>query len=65
MSVRPTTLAYSRAGPAVLAAGAGWVGCFFFLLLLLLLFSSRLSCLPFLMPRETAGYTEIVWYRPL
>ena len=25
----PTTLAYGRAGPAVLAAGAGQVGCFF------------------------------------
>ena len=23
---RPTTLVYGRAGPAVLAAGAGWVG---------------------------------------
>ena len=31
-------------GPAVLAAGAGWVGCFF------LFFSSRLSYLPFQMP---------------
>ena len=30
-------------GPAVLAAGAGWVGCFLF-------FSSRLSYLLFLMP---------------
>ena len=30
-------------GPAVLAAGAGRVGCFLF-------FSSRLSYLPFLMP---------------
>ena len=31
-------------GPAVLAAGAGRVGCYLFI------FSSRLSCLPFLMP---------------
>ena len=31
-------------GPAVLAAGAGWVGCFFFF------FLSRLSYLPYLMP---------------
>ena len=32
-------------GPAVLAAGAGRVGCFFFVL-----FSFHLSYLPFLMP---------------
>ena len=41
---RPATLAYSRAGPVVFAAGEGQAGCF-------LIFSSRLSYLPFLMPR--------------
>ena len=42
MTERPTTLAYGRA--AVLAVGAGSVDCFY------RVFSSRLSCLPFLMP---------------
>ena len=48
-------------GPAVLAAGAGLVACFF-----LILFSSHLSYLPFLMPvsLETAGHTEILWSCP-
>ena len=36
-------------GPAVLAAGAEWVGCFF------LYFSSPLSYLPFLMPHLFGG----------
>ena len=49
-------------GPAVLAAGAGRVGCFFFLI-----FLSCLSYLPFLMPHlwEMAGHAEILWSRPL
>ena len=40
----PTTLAYGRQEPAVLAAGAGRVGYFLFY------FSCRLSYFPFLMP---------------
>ena len=44
MPGRPTTLAYGREGPAVLAVGEGWVG-------YVLFFSkSCLSYLPFLMP---------------
>ena len=50
-------------GPAVLAAGAGRVGCFFFVFF----FSSRLSYLPFLMLYLLGdGWnTEILWSRPL
>ena len=33
MPGRPTTLAYGRAGSAVLAAGAGRVGCFIYIFL--------------------------------
>ena len=36
-------------GPAVLAAGAGWMGCFY--VVFFVFFSSCLSYLPFLMPR--------------
>ena len=47
-------------GPAVRAAGAVRVGCFFFLFF----FSFHLSYLPFLMP-HLFGHTEILWSRPL
>ena len=46
-------------GPAVLAAGAGLVGCFFF-------YFFHLVCAIFLfrISWETAGHTEILWSRP-
>ena len=43
MPGRPTTLAYGRAGPAVLAAGAGRVGCFFYFFLFPLAYLSSFS----------------------
>ena len=52
---RPTTLAYGRTRAAVLAAGAGRVGCFFF-------FFFTLSSLC-LICWETAGHSEILWSR--
>ena len=49
-------------GPAVLATGAGQVGCF-----LVVFLSSCLSYLPFLMPHllGEAGHSEIFWSQPL
>ena len=59
-------------GPAVLASGAGRVGCFFFFFFFFYLsiysfVSSPLSCLLFLMPHllGSAGHSEILWSRPL
>ena len=58
LSPRPTTLAYDRAGPAVLAAVAGRVGCFFFI------FSSRLSYLPFGRWLDILKYCGLGSYNP-
>ena len=74
MPGRPTALHRVGQGPAVLAAGAGRVSCFFVVVvvvvvcfIIIIIISSRLSYLPFLMPHllETAGYTEMLWSRPL
>ena len=43
MPGRPTTLAYGRAGPAVLAAGAGRVGCYFVVVFFISSFLSSFS----------------------
>ena len=59
MSGRPTTFAYSRTGPAVLAAGAGWMGCIAFLFTIFHL-SSHSNVMSF---GRRLNKIERVWFR--
>ena len=59
MSGRPTTFAYSRTGPAVLAAGVGRMGCIAFLFNIFHL-SSRSNILSF---GRQLNKVERVWFR--
>ena len=58
MSERPTTFAYSRTGPAVLAASAGRMGCIAFLFNIFHL-SSRSNVMSF---GRRLNKTERVWF---
>ena len=65
MPGRPTAWHIVGQGPAVLIAGAGWVGCFFFVFFF---FLSRLSYLSFSNASSFGrrlDRTEILWCLPL